>query len=348
MPRALLVGGTGMIGQAVARRLLAAGWTVDLTGRDPAHMPADLSRQGARFIAADRQLPQELLAAIGSGAELLVDTICYSAIDARALLPLAGLAGSTVMISSKAVYVDGSGNHSNSTNPPNFQGAISEGQSTVPPGGGDWNSPEGYGRNKVAAELVLLESGLPVTIIRPSKMHGRGALRPREWVFVRRALDKRKAVLLCGRGAAVDHTTAAVNLAELVALVAAKPGSRVLNAADPDAPSALSIARTIATQMGHGWEEILLDETADPGLGRHPWASLHPILLDMTAATALGYRPVGDYATTVADEIAWLVDLWRRAGGASWDIGLDSDYFQQFFDYSAEDAFMAARAAEHD
>ncbi len=311
-------------------------------------MPADLSRQGARFIAAQRRLPQELLAAIGSGAELLVDTICYSALDARTLLPLAGLAGSTVMISSKAVYVDGSGNHSNSTTPPKFQGAIGEGHSTVPPGGGDWNSPEGYGRNKVAAEMVLLESGLPVTIIRPSKIHGRGASRPREWVFVRRVLDKRKAVFLCARGAAVDHTTAAVNLAELVALVAAKPGPRVLNSADPDAPSALLIARTIADQMGHHWEEILLEETADPALGRHPWARLHPILLDTTAATTLGYRPVGDYATTVADEIAWLVDLCRQAGGASRDIGLDSDYFQQFFDYSAEDAFLAERAAAHD
>ena len=42
MPRALIVGGTGMIGRATAGRLLAAGWQVDLTGRDRAHLPADV------------------------------------------------------------------------------------------------------------------------------------------------------------------------------------------------------------------------------------------------------------------------------------------------------------------
>lgn len=54
MPRALIVGGTGPIGCATALRLLAAGWQVDLTGRNPAHVPADIAAAGATFIAADR------------------------------------------------------------------------------------------------------------------------------------------------------------------------------------------------------------------------------------------------------------------------------------------------------
>jgi len=54
MPRALIVGGTGPIGRATARRLLTAGWHVDLTGRDRARLPADISAAGGKFLAADR------------------------------------------------------------------------------------------------------------------------------------------------------------------------------------------------------------------------------------------------------------------------------------------------------
>ena len=49
----------------------------------------------------------------------------------------------------------------------------------------DHESREGYGANKVAAEHVLLDSGRPVTVLRPSKVHGAGAARPREWIFVK-------------------------------------------------------------------------------------------------------------------------------------------------------------------
>jgi len=100
MPRALIVGGTGLIGRATARRLLAAGWQVDLTGRNPAHLPAEIAAAGGRFVAADRDDSRQLLAAFGDGADLLVDCICYTAVDATRLLPLVREADSTVMISS--------------------------------------------------------------------------------------------------------------------------------------------------------------------------------------------------------------------------------------------------------
>src|SRR6185503_12258049 len=114
---------------------------------------------------------------------------------------------STVMISSKAVYRDEHGNHSNSDTPPSFGGPVTEEQATVPPGDMDYDSREGYGANKVAAEGVLLDSGAPVTVVRPSKVHGIGAKPPREWFFVKRALDRRP-LLLAHRGNGVDHPTA--------------------------------------------------------------------------------------------------------------------------------------------
>ncbi len=89
MPRALILGGTGPIGRAAAARLLPLGWQVDLTGRDPTHLPAELARAGAGFVAADRGDEEQLRAALGEGADLLVDCICFTAADATRLLPLA-------------------------------------------------------------------------------------------------------------------------------------------------------------------------------------------------------------------------------------------------------------------
>jgi hypothetical protein len=119
------------------------------------------------------------------------------------------------------------------------------------------------------------------------------------------------------------------------------------------------MSRAIAAHLGHTWEEILLgredgpdgkegeDEWKPPGpatLGRHPWDAPHPIVLDMTAAAALGYTPAGDYATTVAAEVDWLTAA--AGGGDDADLipGPADAYFAPLLDYPAEDRWLAARA----
>jgi nucleoside-diphosphate-sugar epimerase len=352
MRRALIIGGTGLIGTAVARRLLAAGWQVELTGRDSAHVPASLMHAGARFIAADRSDAAAMRAAVGDGADLVADCLCYTAANAAGLLPLAGAANSTVMISSNGVYIDAAGNHTNSDTPPHFAGPVREDQPTIAPSAsGDYQSREGYGACKVAAEQVLLDSGAPVTVLRLGRVHGPWAARPREWVFVKRVLDRRPAVFLARRGAGVAQTVAADNVAALVETVAGKPGRRILNSADPDAPSGLEIARTIAGLLGHDWEEVLLDDpagpapAAGPNLGRHPWDTRFPIVLDMTAALDLGYMPAGSYATAVAAEVEWLTSAAAGHEGDRALAWLSDSYFDSFLDYAAEDRYLAERAS---
>ena len=346
MRRALILGGTGLIGRAAASRLLVAGWQVDVTGRNARHLPPELAEAGAHFILADRADGTALAAAIGDGADLLVDCVCYTALDAVRLLPLARAATSTVMISAKAVYVDAAGNHLNSDVAPRFDGPVTEDQPTMAASDSDFHSRAGYGANKVAAEHVLLDSGLPVTVLRPSKVHGPGAPRPREWVFVKRVLDVRPAVFLARRGEGVDHTTAAANVAALIETVAAQPGRRVLNSADPDAPSGLEIARTIAALLGYSWEEVLLDAGSEPELGHHPWDAEYPIVLDMTAAAKLGYIPVGNYAQTVAAEVDWLVAVATATADKTALPWLQDDYFDAMFDYAAEDRYLVGRLGQ--
>jgi nucleoside-diphosphate-sugar epimerase len=189
---------------------------------------------------------------------------------------------------------------------------------------------------------VLLDSGAPVTVLRPSKIHGPGSRQPREWVFVKRVLDRRPVLILAHRGAGVDQPTAAANIAAPIELTARRAGRRILNAADPDAPSALEISQIIARHLGHSWEEVLLGGgEGPPGLGRHPWDTPHPVVLDMTAA-GLGYTPAGDYAATVAAEMDWLVTTARGGEDAAFIPGPGDGYFAPLLDYPAEDRWLAA------
>jgi nucleoside-diphosphate-sugar epimerase len=303
---------------------------VDYTGRDAARAVPELDAAGARFTAFESEAGTRA-EVVGAGAELLVDCVCFSASHAAELAAVMPNVDNTVMISSKAVYVDAHGNHSNSAEPPRFDGPIPESQPTMAPGSMEYRSAIGYGSNKVAAENVLLDSGLPVTILRPSKIHGAGSANPREWMFVRRVLDGRPAVLLAGRGAGVDHTTAGANVASLIETVAPLRSTQILNIADPDAPNALEISRTVAANFGYAWREALLGADAPAGLGDTFWDAVPPRVLDLSAALALGYQPAGTYAETVGAELDWLVSEHDR---------LDLSDFDELFDYAAEDAYL--------
>ena len=344
MRRALVLGGTGLVGRAIALRLARAGWHVDVTGRDAANMPDDLRAAGVEFIRADSHDASQVAAAFGCGADLLVDCVMYTAEDARRLLPFARDATSTVMISSKAVYVDAAGNHSNSDDPPRYDGPIRETQPTLAPLDIDYRSREGYGANKVAAEQVMLDSGLPVSILRPSKIHGRGAARPREWMFVKRVLDRRPA-----RDPRAPRRRRRPHDRGREHRRARRGGRARAGRADPeqrrpgraerdrDRPRDRACAR--ATSGRRCCSTVTRSATSASIRGTRG----HPIVLDTSAALALGYQPVGDYAATVVDTVDWLVESARGGPDASKLPRDDDEFFAELFDYAAEDRFLASR-----
>jgi nucleoside-diphosphate-sugar epimerase len=252
--RAIVLGVSGMTGRAAALELAAAGHEVVGTGRSEGRFPAELVSAGVLFVASDRHDRVALAKVLKTGADVVVDCVCYTAEHALMLLEHRYDVGSAVVVSSKAVYVDEQGRHSNSTDPPDFLGPVTEAQPVLAPDfSGGFDSREGYGANKVAAEQVLLNSGWPVSILRPSRIHGVGSARPREWFFVRRILDGRTAVPLARRGQTANHPTAAVNLARLTAFCCEQPGRRVLNVADPGQPTAADVARAVAQHTGPSW-----------------------------------------------------------------------------------------------
>ena len=192
---------------------------------------------------------------------------------------------------------------------------ISERQRTIAPG------DDAYAPRKAAVERVLLGTPeLRATVLRPGAIYGPHTRHAREWYFVQRVLDGRSVVVLANRGESRFQPTAAANFAELVALAARRPRSRALNCADPTAPTAVEIARSVAAVLGHEWVEVLLPGAAVGTVGNHPWNVPHPFVLDMTEAEVeLGYRPVTTYEKALPETVAWLVDAvgdrpWR--GGA--------------------------------
>jgi nucleoside-diphosphate-sugar epimerase len=341
--KAIVLGGNGQVGSAAALKLISAGWEVTATGQALHRFPQGLRDVGVRFIRSDRYAADDLHRLLREGADVVVDCVGYTAEHARMLLPFQHSIGSLVFISSKAVYIDDQGRHSNSDEPPAFAAPVTETQPTVAPSNIDHNSREGYGANKVAAERVLLDSGMRVSVLRPSRIHGIEAARPREWVFVKRVLDRRRQLLLANAGQGVNHPTAAVNLAALVEFCATNPGTRILNSADPDAPDGLTISRIVATHLGHSWREVLLDDTAPAGLGDHPWNTTPGFVLDTSAAERLGFVPAGSYAHTVSAEIDWLVTA-AQAGDPAGALPSPHDpYFLPYFDYAREDAWLSGR-----
>lgn len=331
---AIVLGGTGQIGRAVVARLLAGGWSVtSVARRAPAKDVASV-----RFVAADRHDPEALRQAVGDGADAVVDITAYDAEDGRQLLALKGDIGALVTISSSSVYRDALGrtlDEAAANGFPELPDPMSEEQPTVAPG------PETYSTRKVALERTLLDADWPVTVLRPGAIHGVGSLHPREWWFVKRMLDGRPVIPLAYEGRSRFHTTSVLNIAELVAVALERPDRRVLNIADPVALSVAGIGAIIGRAMNYQGRLVGVEEGRFPRIvGRTPWSTPRPFVLDTRAAQALGYAPVTDYAATAS---TIRDDLIQAAAGRDWQDAFPvlASYPYEQFDYAAEDRALA-------
>jgi nucleoside-diphosphate-sugar epimerase len=329
MPRAVLIGGNGMIGRAAARALAGDGWEIVAVSRSGS-LPEGLAELGVEAVVADREDDAQLRAALSGGAEVLFDSMAFGREHGEQLNGLKGLVGSLVVISSASVYADDEGRALDGEgDPPVMPVPILETQRTAEPGDAT------YSTRKAELEQTLLEGPLPATLLRACAIHGPGAKHPREVFFVKRAVDRRRRVALAWKGESRFHTTSVANLAELVRLAAAEPGDRVLNAGDPDPPTTLEICRAIGDALGHEFEPVLLPR----GEYENPWAAEQPFVVSMAAAEQeLGYRAVTTYPEAVRETCAWLVG--ELEGGRNWD----GTYLEEMLDYAAEDEVLAAQS----
>ncbi|MEE4419630.1 NAD-dependent epimerase/dehydratase family protein [Streptomyces bugieae] len=342
---AVVVGASGQIGRAAVRALARDGWEVRAGsrrgGRD------DSWPEEVRSVAVDREDDAALAGLVGDGCDVLLDCVAYGAAHARQLTALADRIGSAVVISSGAVYEDGHGRGFATQDEPGgspvYPVPLVESQRTVAPGEGE------YTAGKVALERALLAVGdrLPVTLLRAGAIHGPHSPLPRELYFVKRVLDGRRVRVLAHGGLSRFHPVHVDNLAELIRLAARRPGSRVLNAGDPKAPTVAEIALAVDAAMDAPPSELVLLDGAppSPAVGETPWSLPHPMVYDMTAAVReLGYRPVTTYEDSLPGTVAWLTD---RIAQQDWQAAFPTmaSYYpeENLFGYAAEDTWLAGR-----
>jgi nucleoside-diphosphate-sugar epimerase len=332
VPRAVLIGGTGLIGRAAARALAEDGWDVVAVSRSGT-LPEGLAELGVESVAADREDDAQLWAALGTGADVVYDSVAMNREHGEQLNRLEDLIGSLVVISTASVYADDEGRafDGEGGDLPRLPVPIPETQHTAEPGDAT------YSTQKAELEQTLLHGPLHSTLIRACAIHGPGAKNPRELFFVKRAVDGRRRVALAWNGESRFHTTSVANLAELIRLAAGQPGDRLINGGDPDPPSTLEICHAIGDALEYEFEPVLLpaDEFSNP------WGvpASSPLVVSMEAAEReLGYRPVTTYPEAVKETCAWLVGELER--GRSWE----GSYIEGSLDYAAEDEVLASHA----
>lgn len=331
MARAFILGATGQIGRSVGERLIAGGW--DVAGASCGGAPV---APGVRAVAADRSVPGSLEAAIGDGADLLVDCIAFDASDAAQLVKLAGSVGRVCAISSAAVYCDAAGRNligASQTGFPDTPNPIPTTHMTVAPG------DRTYATRKVAMEQTLL-AGVPgrAAVLRPCAIHGPHSRSAREWWFIKRLLDGRRCIPLAYGGASRFQTTGVEHIADAVLAGLAPDAPSILNVADADAPSVGEIGLAIMATMEVEAELIgLSDQGYPPRAGVTPWSVPRPFVLKTSPA----YPPRHRYAETVGATVADLIDRMRTR---DWRAELPqlAAYPWDLFDYAADDKALAA------
>lgn len=331
MSKALVFGASGQMARALVPLLARQGWQVDAVTRSGRDLPEALADM-ATPLPMGQTRAQTIRA--GGGYDAVFDPMAMDAAEAADLLAAAEDVGQFCVISTASVYTDAQGRSletAGDTGFPRFPRQISETQTTVAAG-------EGYSAGKVAMEQAFAET--KTTILRAGAIHGIGARHPREWWFVKRALDGRRRVPLVDQGLNIFQTTSAQSIAALTEFCLQGAHYGVFNAADPEALTVAQIGHAIFAAMGHSADLISADDLpeADWHVGLTPWSCEHPLRLSTAKARALGWDGGPGYDSQLPAYTEWLAEH-----AATWQLDFPafSAYGYDAFDYQAEDAALS-------
>ena len=340
MATALVIGGSGQIGRAAVPALLADGWDVRVlragTRRDVGGAPGRSWATGTT--------PRRSTAALGGGVDVLVDVVALRRpARRRAARPRATGSGRPSSSPAPAVYVDDGGRRLRDRRASaRFPVPVDEDQPTVAAGPRLVRDRQGRARAGVGAARRC-----PTTILRPGAIHGPG-LRPAARVDVRqaRARRARRAGARLRRREPVPHRRRPAVLGELVRLAAAQPGAPGAQRGRPagadgrrdrharSTPSmGVDVAATSRLPGAPGGRRRAHPvDGAAPGRPRHGRAADRARLRRARTRTRTPSGAVRRVAR-------------RRRVGADWREAFPGfarmEAMGDFFDYAAEDAFLA-------
>ena len=340
MQSAMIFGGSGQLGVAVAEHLFALGWRVTIVTRNGRKPPESLTRAEVEVLDGTGRSRAFMIDELGKPVDAVFDPTAYSEEDAKDLLTARARCGGFVVASSSSVYADAKGrslDEAKQNGFPEFNGAIRESNPTVVAG------LQTYSTRKVAMENALLASEASTTILRPCAVYGAYGTHPREWWFIKRALDSRPIVPVAYNARSVFHTSSATGVATLAALCMGDPRKRVLNVADPTPLSVGQISAAILEATGLSLRiKPFVGAPIGPSLvGGTPWSTERPFILDTTEARALGWDGGGEYGDRIKGVCRWVLDVAR---GRDWrqQFTRFARYGYDPFDYNSEDAVLAS------
>lgn len=339
MKKAIIIGGTGQIGYAIAALLLQQNWQVVLASRNKFSFGDFANNSNLSHRILDRRDDVSFSKLISEGADLLIDLVAFGKKEGVQLLSVQHYVKQIVVLSSSSVYCDDKGrtlDEASANGFPCFPDPILETNATVKAG------TETYSTNKIALEKVLLQqSKVPITIIRPCAIHGIFSHHPREWWFVKRMLDNRKYIPLAYEGKSVFHTSSALNIAKVVLASTSATDHSIINVADKEPFSVFEIGTTIREELQSNIEFITKPyEKSKPYIGFTPWSVPQPFVLDTSKADKLlGVNELHSYEEDVKMVCEWL----KQIDIANWEYEFPqlAVYPYNHFDYEKEDYLLS-------
>jgi nucleoside-diphosphate-sugar epimerase len=176
---------------------------------------------------------------------------------------------------------------------------------------------------KLLMESAALEAqerrDFPVTILRWPALYGPRDTTPREWYYVKQALDGRREIAIPEGGQALFPRGYFENMAHTVALVVdhLEDSGSIYNAADLGALSLREIVETVGEILEHTWEIISVPRELMPTAPRSqllpyscdPYDVEPHLLYDLTKIRMeLGYSDLVAAAEGLEKTVSWLAD----------------------------------------
>ncbi|HVM52960.1 MAG TPA: NAD-dependent epimerase/dehydratase family protein [Acidimicrobiales bacterium] len=213
----------------------------------------------------------------------------------------------------------------------------------------DTNPDNGFARRALASERLVMDlharGVVSATMLRFPKVYGPGAIAPIEWSVVRRALDRRPAMIVPDGGLVQETKVHAANASAAVLAVVDHPdeaAGETVNVGDDRPVTTREWITILASALDHRFDLVSLPfDVAAPSFpyARDPWTICHHVLDLTKLRTRLRWRPVVGVEDGLAATAHHLAAHPLETGGEQERQAGDP------FDYEWEDEFLEAARA---
>jgi nucleoside-diphosphate-sugar epimerase len=192
----------------------------------------------------------------------------------------------------------------------------------------------------IESEALVFDRHPDATHFRYPYIYGPNQVVPREWSFVKRALDGRRPLLLAGGGHSVESAAYVENVAHAVLLAVDRvdvSAGRVYNVSDDELFSLRQQAEVVGAELGHRFDVVDLPfEAARPAYPLLQTHSAQDRLVDTTRLrTELGYHDLVDPLDALRATVRWQA---QHLPAQHERLAM---LLQDPFDYAAEDQLVA-------